>query len=218
MIKVENLNYIIKDKKILKNVSFDIPKNSVTLLIGPNGAGKTTTLELIAGIRKNNNESLQLINKNYKVLLLDSSYLIFDELTAHEFLSFISELNNVSINYLNDVIKEFRKINVHSFLGTRLKHLSKGEKQKLVFMTAFLSNADILLFDEPFNGLDIYSLKIIKEMLNIYKNKYTFVIATHDVHDFSTYVDSCIILKEGEVKKQLFKSKEGDIFECKYDN
>lgn len=215
MISIQGLDYSIEDNKILKNISFVVPEHSVTVLIGPNGAGKTTTLELLAGIRKSENVTLRLAREKYKIVYVDPSYLIFEELTAQEFIKFIANINDLGNEKVDQILRDFKNMNIDGFLAVKLKDLSRGEKQKLAILTGFLSNANVLLFDEPFNGLDFKSAKHFKQVLNTYKRFFTILLTTHSLHDIETYADSCIFLSEGRVVSQIFNREGGDSFEFK---
>ena len=195
MIKITDLDYSIEENTILENISFSIPEGEVTAIIGPNGVGKTTTVQLLASILQSKNESVKKLLKEKKVVYLDLEYLVFDELTAIEFIQVIANYNNKTKRELQMLLDDFEPLNIKSFLGTKLKGLSLGQKQKLIILTGFLSNADVLIFDEPFNGLDYKSERHFKTLLQDSKYQFTIIITTHNFIDIETFTNKCIIMQ-----------------------
>ncbi|MEK4380432.1 ATP-binding cassette domain-containing protein [Aeribacillus sp. FSL K6-2848] len=98
MLEIKNLTYSIGEKNILDHISFSIPENKVTAIVGPNGVGKTTTVQILSNIIKTENASVRSLNRNKKIVYLDIEYLVFDELTAQEFLELHSRIHNKNIH------------------------------------------------------------------------------------------------------------------------
>lgn len=207
MIEIKDLNYVIDENKILEHISFSIPEGGVTAIVGPNGVGKTTTLQLLSGILQSKNESIKQLSKEKKVIYIDLDYLVFDELTAREFLHLIASYNNKNDKDLQILLTEFEPLNIISFLDTKLKGLSLGQKQKLIIAVGFLSNMDVLILDEPFNGLDYKSECHLKTLLQQKKYPLTIIITTHNFVDIETYTDKCIVIKD---KKSVVEIENND--------
>ncbi len=93
MLKIKDLSYNIEETAILEHLSFSIPEGKVTAIVGPNGVGKTTTVQLLASMLQSKNESVEKLLKEKKVIYLDLEYLVFDELTAEEFIQLIADYN-----------------------------------------------------------------------------------------------------------------------------
>ncbi|MED3623050.1 ATP-binding cassette domain-containing protein [Neobacillus thermocopriae] len=195
MLYIKDLDYSIDENIILEHLSFTIPEEEVTAIVGPNGVGKTTTVQLLAGILQSKNESVKKLLLEKKVVYLDLEYLVFDELTAKEFISLIADYNNKTKLEVRTILSDFEPMNISSFLNTKLKGLSLGQKQKLIILTGFLSNADVLIFDEPFNGLDYKSERFFKTLLRDNKYRFTIIITTHNFTDIETYTNKCIVMK-----------------------
>ncbi|SDC50208.1 ABC-2 type transport system ATP-binding protein/ATP-binding cassette, subfamily A (ABC1), member 2/ATP binding cassette, subfamily A (ABC1), member 13 [Pelagirhabdus alkalitolerans] len=206
MIKVNDLNYSIGGSPILKDLTFHVPKKALTVLIGPNGVGKTTTLELLSGVRKINNDSVESIIKKHRILYLDMELLIFEELTTKEYVDLIADINNLNTQDIKVTLRDFEPMNLEDFYHVRIGGLSLGQKQKLTLFTGFLTKPDVLLFDEPFNALDYKSQNHLKNLFNEYKKDITFLITTHSLDNLEEYVDSCILLFEGRIEKQTYNN------------
>ncbi|MED1441145.1 ABC transporter ATP-binding protein [Aeribacillus composti] len=203
MLEIKNLTYSIGEKKILDHISFSIPENEVTAIVGPNGVGKTTTVQILSNIIKMENASVKSLNRNKKIVYLDIEYLVFDELTAQEFLELHSRIHNKNKEELEELLNEFEVLNIKEFLPNKLKGLSLGQKQKLIILMGFMSNADILIFDEPFNGLDYKSEMNFKELLRKNKFNFTIIITTHNFHDIERYTKQCIVMEDSKTIKQI---------------
>lgn len=196
MFTITDLSYSIEEHNILEQLSFSLPEGEVTAIVGPNGVGKTTTVQLLASMLQSNNESVKKLVKEKKVVYLDLEYLVFDELTAKEFIMLIANYNKKTNRELQMLLDDFEPLNITSFLDTKLKGLSLGQKQKLIILTGFLSNADMLIFDEPFNGLDYKSERYLKTLLQKNKYHFTIIITTHNFIDIETYTKKCIVMKD----------------------
>ncbi|MFD3261630.1 ATP-binding cassette domain-containing protein [Paenibacillus lentus] len=213
MFEITDLNYSIEEKDILEHLSFSIPEGGVTAIVGPNGVGKTTTVQLLASILQSKNESVVKLLKEQKVVYLDLEYLVFDELTAKEFLELIANYNKKTNRELQALLDDFEPLNIASFLGTKLKGLSLGQKQKLIILTGFLTNADVLIFDEPFNGLDYKSEKYFKTLLRDNKYQFTIIITTHNFNKLELYTNKCIVMKD---KKTLIEIENNGVDSYKH--
>jgi ABC-2 type transport system ATP-binding protein len=212
MLKIIDLNYSIEENNILEHISFSIPEGVVTAIVGPNGVGKTTTVQLLASIIKNKNESIKKILNEKRVVYLDLEYLVFDELTTMEFIRLIANYNKKTNQELQIILGEFESLNLTSFLDTKLKGLSLGQKQKLIILTGFLSNANMLIFDEPFNGLDYKSEMNLKSLLKNNKYRFTILITTHNFIDIEFYTHKCIVMKN---KNTIVEIKNNDPYSYK---
>ncbi|WP_028560529.1 ATP-binding cassette domain-containing protein [Paenibacillus pinihumi] len=195
MLKIKDLSYNIEETAILEHLSFSIPEGKVTAIVGPNGVGKTTTVQLLASMLQSKNESVEKLLKEKKVIYLDLEYLVFDELTAEEFIQLIADYNKKTKQEIQALLEYFEPLMVKSFLSTKLKGLSLGQKQKLIILTGFLSRADVLIFDEPFNGLDYKSEKYFKKILADNEYGFTIIITTHNFIDLETYTAKCIVMQ-----------------------
>lgn len=189
----KNIYYTVEDKIILNNVNFSLLKNKINILIGSNGAGKTSLLEVLAGIRKTELD----IDRN-EILYLNLDYLIFDKLSVKEFLNMIIQINKTE--HPEKILNDCSELNLNALYDVQVQYLSLGQSQKLLIQVALLSNRNIILLDEPFNGLDYDSKIILNRLLNKYKNKKTFFLATHDIESIGNVTDHIVKLDKGMIK------------------
>lgn len=232
MIKVQNLDFSYqKREKIIDNLSFDVPENSIFGFLGANGSGKTTAIRLLLNLYKPNSGEVIIqgkkISSNSKELYKNIGTLIEDptfygHLTAKENLKLLAnfyEIDNYRIEEVLDLVgllhAKDKKANKYSL----------GMKQRLGIASSILHNPEILILDEPLNGLDP---KGIAEIRNLFfkfqkEDKKTIFISSHLLNEIeNTCSDVCIIDKGkklftgeiGQLKSQLSK---GDSYTIKCD-
>ncbi|MFE8874597.1 ABC transporter ATP-binding protein [Acetobacter persici] len=193
MLTVNNISKKINNKQILKNITFNVKKGEILGLLGPNGAGKTTTLKTIIGNLKPEigyiefegnkiNDSIIYYKKN--IAFVPDSLNIYENLTGKEYISFIAELWDIPSNIYK---KEMEYLSKKFFLNEKLddfiRTYSKGMKQKTILIGALIHNPKLLILDEPFNGLDPISIKIIKEYFAEYTKKGNSIIFSSHILD-----------------------------------
>lgn len=166
-VSMENVNFAYDKKLILHDISFEMNKGEITGLIGPNGVGKSTMLRLMIKKMKPDNGKIMIGEKdifsmnreNYPVTFIPDIPVYYEELTVWEHLQFVKALYPENSVKVDTLIQEF-DLNQH--LNKIPAALSKGTLQKLMIALALLRQYDVLLADEPFNGLDpaqTYKLK-----------------------------------------------------------
>ncbi|MBI9014598.1 MAG: ABC transporter ATP-binding protein [Clostridiales bacterium] len=205
MIKIDNLTQIYPSGKGIFNVSFEVKKGEVFGYLGPNGAGKTTTIRNILGF-SNANEgivTIKGIDCRLKSAVLQKSigYLpgeiaFFDNMTGVQFLNFLCEMKN-----LKDLSKRKELIDLFELDATgRIKKMSKGMKQKLGIVAAFMHDPEIFILDEPTSGLDpLMQNKFMKLLAEEKKKGKTILMSSHIFEEVDKICDRVGIIKEGKI-------------------
>lgn len=205
MIEINNLNFrYSKKKEVYNNLNLSIKEGTIAAILGLNGAGKTTLLNLIAGFLIPRNGTCEVLGYHSfkrKPEMLQELFLVSD----------ISEFPNTSVEKFYKLFVEFYpKFDMSFFhhcisefnlsIGSQLKRLSLGEKRKVMLSFALATNCQLLLFDEPTNGLDIPSKSTFRKLVaaNL-KEKQTILFATHQVRDLSNLMDRIIIEHQGRI-------------------
>ena len=217
IIKFENVSIAYGSRTVLDNINFNINEKTIHGLLGPNGAGKSTLYHLMTGLIEPKQGKILIENKdvtNFPVYLRTRQYGIgyvpqyggaFADLTLHENLKAISEivienknLRSERINYL------ISKLELGSLKDIKAKHLSGGEKKKLVIALSLLSNPKILLLDEPFSALDVLTIKMLQELIVGLQqdNNITICICDHIATSLLQIVDTAMILSNGKIIAQ----------------
>lgn len=201
MLSIVNLSKSYGKKKILDAIKLQFHPGEINGIVGENGAGKTTLFNCIAGL-----ESFEG-NINYETTILKNTIGFLE--TNPEFLSKITgkEYLQLVCNARNIKEVNFDEQNIFDLpLKQYAETYSTGMKKKLAFTGILLQNNDIFILDEPFNGVDIQSNIIIKELLKKLKEKGKIVLLSS--HIFSTLQDTCDYLhylKAGKIKKTVEK-------------
>lgn len=219
MITAQNLSKVYGGTTVLSIAQLEIKKNESFGLVGNNGAGKTTFFRLLldliradSGMVKSNGEDVKgsTIWKSYTGSYLDERFLI-DFLSPEEFFGFISEVNGQSKGDLNNFYEEYSDFFAGEILGKSkyIREFSQGNKQKIGIAAALMTKPEVLVLDEPFNGLDPSTqLRLIK-ILNQLKTETntTMLISSHDLNHITEVCDRIVLLEEGNVKYDMEKTE-----------
>jgi len=175
MIKVDHLVKVVGNKRILDDVSIDVQPGEIVGFLGPNKAGKTTTMKILAGLLRPTSGKMVLGNSKpfldkevsaATVAFIPDHPLLYDKLTGREYLNFIYSIFNLDDEKRNEKIDRMLEIFDLAEQGDDLcENYSLGMQQKLSFASAFIRDPKVLLIDEPMNGLDPRSNKVLQDML-----------------------------------------------------
>ncbi|MDZ5470212.1 ABC transporter ATP-binding protein [Bacillus sp. 31A1R] len=196
---------------VLKDVSFDVKENEIVGLIGLNGAGKSTTIKHIIGLMEPHNGEVTIKGKNFQAdkeayrrefTFVPETPILYDELTLDEHLRMTGMAYGIDEKTYNErkelLLKEFR-------MSKRLKwfpaHFSKGMKQKVMIMCAFLVQPSLYIVDEPFVGLDPLGIQSLLDLMKKMKeNGAGILMSTHILATAERYCNRFVILHEGSVR------------------
>ena len=228
IISVQNFTKDYGNKKGVFNVSININKGEVYGYLGPNGAGKSTTLRHLMGFSKADNGTLLINNldcwKDKTKIKKDIGYLpgeiaLPDDMTGIEYLKLIDKMRTTNdLSYANKLLEYF-EINP----DMKIKRMSKGMKQKIAIIMAFMHNPDILLLDEPTSGLDpLMQEKFIKLVKKEKQKGKTIILSSHIFEEISKVCDRVGIIKEGKLIKEVImkdlKHSENKTYKIEFKN
>ena len=202
LLNIENLVGGYTQKNVLHGISFDVKPNEIVGLIGLNGAGKSTAIKHVIGLMEPKKGSISINGKTFQespeTYRKQFSYIpempvLYEELTLYEHLR-----EDVFEKRMEPLLKEFR-------LEKKLKwfpvHFSKGMRQKVMIMCAFLVQPSLYIVDEPFVGLDPLGIQSYLTMMNDMKEQGAGVLmSTHILATAERYCDRFVILHEGHVR------------------
>lgn len=206
--RVINIEHVTKDygnQKGVFDVSFTVEKGEILGFLGPNGAGKTTTIRQLMGFIKPDSGSVSILGKDCfqeveKVQntlgYLPGEIAFMEDMTGIEFLHFIAKMKNIT---------EFSKAEeLISFLeldpSGKIKKMSKGMKQKIGIVIAFMQDPDIFILDEPTSGLDPLMQNKFVELIQAEKKKgKTILMSSHIFEEVEHTCDRVVIIKEGRI-------------------
>jgi len=205
MIKIEHLTKKYSSGKGIFDVSFEIEKGEVFGFLGPNGSGKTTTIRQLLGFT-NADEGVCTINgldsrleckEIHKTLgYLPGEISFFDDMTGNEFMNFMQNLrNNKDKTIRNQLINRFELES-----DRKIQKMSKGMKQKVALISAFMHNPDILILDEPTSGLDpLMQKRFIEFILEQKALGKTILMSSHMFEEVERTCERVAIIKEGRI-------------------
>lgn len=227
ILKIKNLNKSFGKKKILKNVSFNVNEGDILGFIGPNGAGKTTTIKMILGLQSINSGTVTIngydIKKNFekaieKVGTIVENPDLYMYLSGYDNLKLISNLyKNVDKKRIEEVIKI---VKLETRINDKVSKYSLGMRQRLGIAQALLHNPNLLILDEPTNGLDPEGIKELRDIIKhlAAKEKVGVVISSHNLSELESFCNKIVIIKNGEIVetnelKKVKNIEESYIFE-----
>ena len=206
-IKLENIDFSYQRKnKILHNINIDVPKGSIYGFLGKNGAGKTTTLRVILGLLKPSSGNISVFGKNinstYPNHLANIGPLIegpalYGHLSANDNLRITCKYTGVKNQEIDRVLKQ---VNLAYAKNKKAGKFSTGMKQRLGLAIALLQDPDILILDEPTNGLDPSGIIEFRNILFDLKNQgKTIILSSHILSEVEKIVSKIGIIQEGKM-------------------
>ena len=207
ILKCENLKKQVKNKVIVENISFSMNKGDVVGFIGPNGAGKTTTIKLILGLIKLTEGKVYIdgydIQKNY-IKAMEKVGAIVETPDLYMYLSGYDNLKLTANNYKNITKKRINEVIKMVGLENRIKDkvstYSLGMRQRLGIAEAIINNPELLILDEPTNGLDIEGTIEIRNLIKELSNEgIAILISSHNLTEIDNLCNRIIAIKNGKI-------------------
>ena len=212
LIKLKNLVKKYNNIRALNEFSFTFSGNKIYGLVGPNGAGKTTLLKTAAQLLKLDAGSIKYEGiKKHKLNYISERPDLFPLLTVKEHFKFLAMAHDLKDwqQKAEFLLNEFSLDNKENSFP---HELSKGMKQKVVLSLSLLMEPEVILFDEPFSGLDPQAVKDLKKLIfEFKKQERIIIISSHNLNAIYDLSDCILFIKEGKLVKQ--QSKEGIIQE-----
>ncbi len=209
IIQTENLSFSYSKKKhVLKKVNINVPKGAIYGFLGPNGAGKSTTMQLLTGILSSPEQNISVFGKELnsqmphvfsKIGALVESPSLYLHLSGKDNLRCITKLKEVSESKIPEVLE---LVGLSENGNEKVKHYSLGMKQRLAIAMTLLGEPELLLLDEPVNGLDPTGMTAIRELLvKLNKEKgITVFISSHLLAEVEKMCTHIGIIHKGEIK------------------
>lgn len=202
---LENVSKTFIDQKAVDNISFKIDKPGVFALLGTNGAGKTTTIRMMLGIIKKDTGTITwngkaVDRKNVKFGYLPEERGIYPKATIVDQLEYLAKLKGMSKIEANKSIDYWlEKMKMTEYKFQTAEKLSKGNQQKIQFMTAVIHNPELLVLDEPFSGLDPVNTELLKNIIiNLVKEGKYIIMSAHQMSTIEEFCSDILILNKGK--------------------
>ncbi|RAP52380.1 MAG: multidrug ABC transporter ATP-binding protein [Methanosphaera sp. rholeuAM130] len=213
VIETKNLTKKYKDKKVVNNISMKVEKGKIYGLIGKNGAGKTTTMRMLLNLAsKTSGEILLFSDKPNKGTYRRIGSIIetpgfYENLTAEENLKILSLIReDYSKENIDNILKT---VSLDDAKDKKFKDYSLGMKQRLGLASAIIHKPDLLILDEPINGLDPIGIKEIRQLLKkLSKEKgTTILISSHILSEMENLADVIGVMDNGQLITELTKEE-----------
>ncbi len=209
-ISVDSLRKSVGHAQVLRDVSLSIRGGEIVGLIGPNGAGKTTLIRCLAGIYATpvgtisiSGYSVGTGQARQETALMPEEPDLYPGLSVIEHVRFVQRLNGV---FDSDQMAEtlMRRYSLSHHIDALPHELSQGMKRKLALIMALVKGSNVLLFDEPFNGMDPSSARTFREELANLRGKHkAILVAMHGLADLQRIADRIVVLSEGRIVRSI---------------
>ena len=217
-LKLENVSKKFVGKQAVDTISFEVNKPGVFGLLGTNGAGKTTTIRMLLGIIKKDTGEITWNGKKVERKSVNFGYLpeergVYPKTKIYDQLMYFAKLKGMGQKEADEAIKKWAKVlKVEEYIPMPAEKLSKGNQQKIQFMTAIIHNPELIVLDEPFSGLDPVNTEILKNVIiDLVKEGKYIIMSSHQMASIEEFCTDILILNKGKtvLKGNLKEIKEG---------
>jgi ABC-2 type transport system ATP-binding protein len=216
IIQTNQLTKAYKGKEVVSNVNMKIKKGEIYGFLGPNGAGKTTVMRMLTNLVKPTNGEIEvfgekLTDTSYEILKRMGSIIeypvFYDKLTARENLElhceYMGYYDKKAIDRALDLVK------LKDIENKSVKEFSLGMKQRLGIARAIITKPELLILDEPINGLDPVGIKELRDLFHMLCREYgiTMLISSHILGEIEQIADTIGVINEGKLIKEVSMSE-----------
>ncbi len=209
ILSLQKINKKFGQIHAVNNLSFDIKKGNIYGILGPNGSGKSTTLGIILNVVNRTSGEFSWFNGNAsmhealkKVGAIIERPNFYPYMTATQNLKLICKIKGISTEKIEEKLKT---VNLYERKDSKFSTFSLGMKQRLAIASAILNDPEVLILDEPTNGLDPQGIHEIREIIkNIAANRTTILLASHLLDEVEKVCSHAIVIREG---KKLYSGK-----------
>ncbi len=203
---LDNINKSFGEKAVLKDISIHAKSGRAMGLLGRNGAGKTTTMRIIMNVFKADSGHILVDGEPISKSGLRLGYLpeergLYPKLAINTQLLYLAELNGLKKKQALPVIKEWlKRLDMQECIDKKLETLSKGNQQKIQFVSVLMTDPDIIILDEPFSGLDPVNAEAFKDIVKILIHENKIVLfSSHQMTYIEEFCDDIAIIDHGRI-------------------
>lgn len=209
----EHIYKSYRNNDVLKDLNMSVPYGSIYGFIGENGAGKTSTLKLFTGLSTPSSGKLSVLDsetiadfkkKRTQIGSLIESPLLYPNMTAFQNLKICCIQRDQPINQITELL---RLVGLSPTLKTHVKHYSLGMRQRLGIAIALLGNPQIVILDEPMNGLDPTGMSELRQLITLLnkEKEMTFIISSHLLNELFQLSNNFGFIYDGYIVKEITK-------------
>ena len=204
-LQIINLTKKFGDQTALNNINIEINNTEIIGLLGPNGAGKSTLMKSIVGALKIDEGQIIFNGKDIReneieskknIGFLPENNPLYDEMYVKEYLSFVADIHKVSKHRIEEVIE---LVGITPEKSKKISQLSKGYQQRVGLAQAILHEPDLLILDEPTNGLDPNQIIEIRNVIKEIGKEKTVILSTHIMQEVEALCSRVILIHQGNI-------------------
>ena len=204
-LQITNLTKKFGEQTALNNINLSIEKNEIVGLLGPNGAGKSTLMKSITGVVKIDEGEILFNDKNITQCPIESKKNIgflpennplYEEMFVKEYLNFVADIHKIPSERIDEVIE---LVGITPEKSKKISQLSKGYKQRVGLAQAILHQPDLLILDEPTNGLDPNQIIEIRNVIKEIGKEKTIILSTHIMQEVEALCSRVILIHKGNI-------------------
>jgi len=215
IIEIQNLSKSYGTIKALDQVTLNVPKGSIYGYLGPNGAGKTTTMKVLVGLLRYFDGSVKIFGQEVKTDTVEVNkrigFLPDAEMpkndSIHRFLSLTAKMNGIK-DRENRISELLNQLGLRKLRNRKIGNLSKGQKQRVGLVNALLNDPELLILDEPNNGLDpIARTRVLSLLKDLAKSGKTILLSSHIIGEVDKIATNLAIIHQGRIIEQGRRSE-----------
>lgn len=208
MIKIEHLTKKYGERYAINDVSFTVERGEIVGFLGPNGAGKTTTMSILTGYLSSTSGRAEVDGMDIlehptevkkKIGYLPEVPPLYVDMTVREYLEFIYDLKCCKLGKKEHIKQICDTVKISDAMGRVIKNLSKGYCQRVGIAGALVGNPEVIIFDEPTNGLDPKQIIDIRNLIKELGKDHTVILSTHILSEVKSICDRIIIISNGKI-------------------
>ena len=193
------------EQTALNNINLNIKKNEIVGLLGPNGAGKSTLMKSITGVLKIETGQILFqgrdisqfpIESKKNIGFLPENNPLYQDMFVKEYLNFIANIHKISSKRVEEVID---LVGITPEKSKKISQLSKGYKQRVGLAQAIIHQPDLLILDEPTNGLDPNQIIEIRNLIKEISHEKTIILSTHIMQEVEALCSRVILIHKGHI-------------------
>lgn len=211
MITVKNLCKNYEQIKAVDNINFCISKGDVVSLLGPNGAGKTTLMRMMTGYIEPTSGEVDIFGKDIQKHRIEClrhiGYVpevgfLYNDMNVYDFIKFCAELRGIKgTSFLDNLSETIMSLDLEEVINQKIDSLSKGFKRRVGIAAAMIHKPDILILDEPTEGLDPGQKFSMRNFIREYGKKHIIIVSTHIMEEVEALSNRVILLNKGKLVK-----------------
>ncbi|ADQ82791.1 ABC transporter ATP-binding protein [Riemerella anatipestifer] len=223
ILDIVNLTKKFGEQVALNQINLTIQKNEIIGLLGPNGAGKSTLMKTISGVLDieegeisfNGSLLVGTLDAKKKIGFLPENNPLYTEMYVREYLELVADIHHISKQRIDEVID---LVGITPEKSKKIGQLSKGYKQRVGLAQAIIHQPDLLILDEPTNGLDPNQILEIREVIKEIGRKKTVILSTHIMQEVEALCSRVILIHKGNIMQdspiEEFKGKYASLEEA----